>query len=191
MSKESFPSVAVFASGEGTLFQSIADPMICSKHGYSVHSLVTNKADCGAAQKARALGVEVLEFPRDCSHSSFCPNLIVLAGFLKKIPVEFLASFPNEFINSHPSLLPKFGGKGMYGTHVHKAVLDGKESVSGFTVHYVTKNYDEGQVLYQEEVPITAGETVDSLATKIKQREQAKLPELIGKLLKRQGQNGR
>lgn len=104
---------------------------------------------------------------------------IVLAGYLKKIPVQLLHAFPNKMINIHPSLLPKFGGKGMYGDFVHEAVLDAKEKESGITIHLVNEEYDKGEILAQYNFKLDSSETIDSLRTKIQLTEHLYFPSVV------------
>ena len=110
-------------------------------------------------------------------------NFIVLAGFLKKIPEELIQKFPEKIVNIHPSLLPKFGGKGMYGDYVHCAVLEANEKESGITIHLVNEEYDKGKILAQFSVPILPDETVETLREKIKKLEHTHLPRVIQTLL--------
>ncbi len=111
-------------------------------------------------------------------------DFIVLAGFLWKIPETFVQHYPHKIINLHPSLLPKYGGKGMYGLHVHKAVIDNKEKESGITIHYVNEHYDEGAIVFQEKVKIEPQETPQSLQNKIRQLEHQFLPATIERILR-------
>ena len=111
-------------------------------------------------------------------------DLIVLAGFLWKIPETLIKAFPKKIINIHPALLPKYGGKGFYGEHVHEAVVAAKEAYSGITIHYVNEVYDSGEIIFQTQVALDKDETPDSLAAKIHQLEQANFPVVIEKLLK-------
>jgi phosphoribosylglycinamide formyltransferase-1 len=104
------------------------------------------------------------------------PDLLVLAGFLKLIPEALIAAFPNRIINLHPSLLPKYGGKGMYGMHVHKAVLDAYEFESGITIHVVNERYDEGAILFQARCEVHQGDTAETLAERIHALEHIHLP---------------
>jgi len=104
---------------------------------------------------------------------------IVLAGYLKKIPEKLLLAFPNRIINIHPSLLPKFGGKGMYGDFVHKAVLDSKEKKSGITIHLVNEEYDKGEVLAQYNFKLDSSESIESLRTKIQLTEHLYFPKVV------------
>ena len=110
-------------------------------------------------------------------------KLIVLAGFLKKIPEKLIQQYPEQIVNIHPSLLPKFGGKGMYGDHVHNAVIESQEKNSGITIHLVNEEYDKGKILAQFSVPILPDETVETLREKIKKLEHTHLPRVIQTLL--------
>jgi phosphoribosylglycinamide formyltransferase-1 len=104
---------------------------------------------------------------------------VVLAGFLKKIPQAILRQFPNRMINLHPSLLPKFGGKGMYGMHVHRAVIEAKEKESGITIHYVNEHYDEGKIIEQIRTPIQVSDDSTSLFERIRQLEADHFPRVV------------
>jgi phosphoribosylglycinamide formyltransferase-1 len=110
-------------------------------------------------------------------------QLIVLAGFLKKIPEKLIQQFPEQIVNIHPSLLPKFGGKGMYGDHVHNAVIESQEKESGITIHLVNEEYDKGKILSQFSVPVAQNETVETLREKIRELEHTYLPQVIHTLL--------
>ena len=111
------------------------------------------------------------------------PSLIVLAGFLLKIPEKIIENFPNKIINIHPSLLPKYGGKGMYGINVHKKVIENQESESGISIHYVNQNYDEGKVIFQKSITISYPTDALNLSKKIHELEMKYFPEVIEKLL--------
>lgn len=112
------------------------------------------------------------------------PDLIVLAGFLWLFPKNLVAAFPNKIINIHPALLPKYGGKGMYGRFVHEAVFQNKEKVSGITIHYVTENYDEGAIIQQVSTPIEGIKSSEEIAKKIQKLEHEHYPIVIEKLIK-------
>jgi phosphoribosylglycinamide formyltransferase-1 len=114
------------------------------------------------------------------------PDLIVLAGFLLKFPESIVESYPNKIINIHPALLPKYGGKGMYGMNVHKAVVENKEKETGITIHFVNENYDEGNIIFQKTVALTATDSAENVAVKIQILEQENFPEVIEKLLSRE-----
>ncbi len=111
------------------------------------------------------------------------PNLIVLAGFLWKIGSDWVKEFSNKIINIHPALLPKYGGKGMYGTHVHKAVKENHETETGITIHYVNEAYDEGEVIFQAKVTIQNEDSIEIIASKVHKLEQANFPKVIQNLL--------
>ncbi len=134
--------------------------------------------------------VECLQKPIYPSiYLNFCKqqeaDLIVLAGFLKRIPPELIVHYPKNIINIHPSLLPKFGGKGMYGIHVHQAVIEAKERVSGITIHYVNEEFDKGEHIAQFSTTLSPDETSDSLAVKIHELEMKHFPIVIEELLKK------
>lgn len=111
------------------------------------------------------------------------PDLIVLAGYMRLIPVEFIQAFPNKIINLHPALLPEFGGKGMYGHHVHEAVIAAGRTETGISIHQVNERYDEGEILFQAKCPVFPDDTVDTLSERIHQLEHEHLPLLVEKLL--------
>ena len=111
------------------------------------------------------------------------PNLIVLAGFLWKIGSDWVNEFSNKIINIHPALLPKYGGKGMYGKHVHQAVKENHETETGITIHYVNEAYDEGEVIFQAKVTIENEDSIETIASKVFELEQANFPKVIQNLL--------
>ncbi len=115
---------------------------------------------------------------------SIDPDLIVLAGFLLKFPEAIIQAYPNKVINIHPALLPKYGGKGMYGMNVHKAVVENKETETGITIHYVNEHYDEGGIIFQKKVTVLGTDTAEVVAEKIHDLEQRFFPEVIAGLLK-------
>jgi phosphoribosylglycinamide formyltransferase-1 len=183
--------IAIFASGSGTNMQRIAEYF----HGnpaVEITVVVCNKTGAGVIQRAEKLQIPVVMIHR----SDFYQNeaitkqlldlqidLIVLAGFLWLIPDHLLQAFPQRIINIHPALLPKYGGKGMFGEHVHQAVIDAGEAASGITIHYVNEHYDEGAVIFQTSFLLAANETPDSLAQRIHQLEYRHFPEVIERLL--------
>ena len=115
--------------------------------------------------------------------TAYQPSLIVLAGFLWKLPEHMVHAFPNKIINIHPALLPKYGGKGMYGMRVHQAVKDAKENESGITIHYVNEHYDEGAIILQEKIAIAIDDSAAEIAKKVQQLEHHFLPITIDNLL--------
>jgi phosphoribosylglycinamide formyltransferase-1 len=110
-------------------------------------------------------------------------DFIILAGFLKKIPTDLIKKFPDRIVNIHPSLLPKFGGKGMYGQHVHKAVIEANEKKSGITIHFVNEEFDKGEIIAQFETELTEKDTPESLANKIHMLEMEHFPKVLEELL--------
>lgn len=180
-------NIAIFASGNGTNAERIIK-YFKDNNTAQVSIVLTNNSNAGVIKKAKALGVAVHIFNR----SGFYNNdevldilarnnveLIVLAGFLWLIPEQLIHKYPNKIINIHPALLPKYGGKGMYGTRVHEAVIANGDSKSGITIHWVNKNYDEGQVIFQAEFAIVDNETPQSLAKKIHTLEYKHFPKVI------------
>jgi phosphoribosylglycinamide formyltransferase-1 len=143
--------------------------------------------------KAEKLGVPTLliEKGRFFQGDGYIPELraagidfVVLAGFLWKIPPALVATYPQKMVNIHPALLPKFGGKGMYGANVHAAVLAAGETETGITIHYVNEHYDEGGTIFQARCPIVAGETPESLAAKVHALEHAHFAKVIEGVIK-------
>jgi len=186
-------NAAIFASGEGTnaenLFTYFAqDPRI------KIKLVITNRDDAGVIARAekhkktvQIIGKEALENYTD-KIIEFLKvekiDLIILAGFLLKIPEAFVKAFPRRIINLHPALLPKHGGKGMYGNHVHKAVIAQKDQESGITIHYVDEEYDRGDIILQAKCKVSPDETYTSLAEKIRQLELEYLPKAVEIFLK-------
>ena len=183
--------IAIFASGEGTNAERIIDHLSKSKAA-KVVLLISNNMKSGALDKAvqREVPIMILdrkEFFADESIIKFLISekidLIVLAGFLWMIPKNLIAAFPNKIINIHPALLPKHGGKGMFGSNVHKAVLVAKEKETGISVHFVNENFDEGKIIFQAKCPVESNDTPQTLSTKVQQLEHQHYPVVIEKLL--------
>ena len=184
-------TILIFASGSGTNAEQIIrhfSPMANVK----VAGVYTNNPSAFVIERAKELNVSTFVFSREQLNDSNAllaelkdknPNLIVLAGFLWKIPPHIVDAFPDKIINIHPSLLPKFGGKGMFGRHVHQAVIDAKELESGISIHYVNSQYDEGAIIFQAKTTVDPQETPDSLAQKIHKLEHQHFSEQIEKLL--------
>ena len=183
--------IVIFASGSGTNAENIYNYFQNYKD-ISIDSIFTNNPKAGVIERAERLKIPCYVFNRDdfvktdvvlnrLNESS--PDLIVLAGFLWLVPEKIIDAFENKIINIHPALLPKFGGKGMYGDRVHEAVIEADEKESGITIHWVNKHYDEGKTIVQEKVLIEKGETPDSLAEKIHDLEYEYFPKAIHDLL--------
>lgn len=125
--------------------------------------------------------IEALDLINFCDKHK--TNWVILAGFLKKIPIELVQKYPNRIINLHPSLLPKFGGKGMYGMHVHTAVVEAKEQKSGISIHFVNEEFDKGEIISQFETELSSDETPESLAAKIHDLEMTHFPEVVERVV--------
>ncbi|HMA40012.1 MAG TPA: phosphoribosylglycinamide formyltransferase [Gemmatimonadales bacterium] len=181
--------VAVLASGGGTNLQALLDA--CGPAAPArVTRVVSNRADAGALERARAAGIPgvVLRDPADAAELLAAlgdADLVVLAGYLKLIPAAAVARFPRRMINIHPALLPAFGGPGMYGHRVHAAVLASGATESGATVHYVDEQYDRGPIIAQRTVPVLPGDTAETLAARVLAVEHELLPQVVLELARR------
>ncbi len=183
--------LAIFASGRGTNAEAIIKFFKGHKE-VSVSLIVSNNPNAGVTKIAQQNNVPVIFISREgfYQNTSLVTELknrkiefIVLAGFLWLIPDYLINDFPNKIINIHPALLPKHGGKGMYGLKVHEEVLKSGEKESGITIHYVDENYDEGDIIIQKKCPVGKSETVTSLAGKVQELEHYHYPRIIEKLL--------
>ncbi len=183
-------NIVIFASGAGSNAQSIIDFFRGSEE-VAIALIVSNKAQAGVLKIAQTEEIDSLLIDKKViNNESFLEilsdcktDLIVLAGFLWKIPDYLIKAYENKIVNIHPSLLPKYGGKGMYGSHVHKAVIQNKEKESGITIHLVNEEYDKGKILLQEKVAVTQDDTTDSLAQKIHKLEHLHFAKTIKTLL--------
>jgi phosphoribosylglycinamide formyltransferase-1 len=185
-------NIVIFASGNGTNAERIASYFKDDKR-INISLILTNNPKAGVLSRAERLGIPALVFDRKTFYhtdevvgimESHETDLVVLAGFLWLVPQNVLKTFPNKIINIHPALLPKYGGKGMYGHHVHDAVIASGDNVSGITIHYVNEKYDEGQIIFQKEVAVEPSDTAKSLAGKIHELEYEHYPKVIEGLLK-------
>jgi phosphoribosylglycinamide formyltransferase-1 len=182
--------IVLFASGSGTNAENIIRHFKATKTA-SVEAVFTNKADAQVIQRAEKYQVPSQVFSKNDLETGkvlqeiniIQPDLIVLAGFLLKFPETIVSAYPDKIINIHPALLPKYGGKGMYGMHVHQAVVENKESKTGITIHYVNENYDEGNIIFQKEVAVLISDTPEVVAAKIHELEQDHFPAVIEKLI--------
>jgi phosphoribosylglycinamide formyltransferase 1 len=181
--------VAVLASGGGTNLQALLDA--CGPAAPArVTRVVSNRADAGALERARAAGIPavVLRDPADAAELLAAlgdADLVVLAGYLKLIPAAAVARFPRRMINIHPALLPAFGGPGMYGHRVHAAVLASGATASGATVHFVDEQYDRGPIIAQRTVPVLPGDTAETLAARVLAVEHELLPQVVLELARK------
>lgn len=172
--------VAVFASGSGSNAE-VLIKHFKSHDGIEVSLVVTNRYDAGVIARAGRAGIKVLKTSRKDLECGLTEKqlraenieLIVLAGFLLHIPRSIIQSFKDRIINIHPALLPKFGGKGMYGSHVHEAVLAAGDAESGITIHLVNEEYDKGRILVQYRCPVEESDTINTLAKRIQTLEHA------------------
>jgi phosphoribosylglycinamide formyltransferase-1 len=183
--------IAIFASGTGTNAARIMEHF--KEHpSIQVALVVCNKPDAGVLSIARSNNINtlIIEKERFFRGDAYLPELkaagisfIVLAGFLWKIPSALIQEFPGHMVNIHPALLPKYGGKGMYGHHVHEAVIAHQEAESGITIHYVDELYDHGKILFQESCTVEKTDTPSSLAAKINQLEYRNYARVIEECL--------
>ncbi|MBX6379186.1 formyltetrahydrofolate-dependent phosphoribosylglycinamide formyltransferase [Thermoflavifilum aggregans] len=183
--------IVILASGKGTNTAHLI-AYFNNKPIARVKAILCNVPHAGVIQVASQAGIPVMLLEKNTFYNTSIyldlvkkmkPDLIVLAGFLWKIPVSWIEAFPRRIINIHPALLPKFGGKGMYGNHVHEAVLQAGEAYSGITIHYVNEEYDAGDIIFQEKVKIEPTDTVETLAQKIHALEYQYYPQVIAGLL--------
>ncbi|MFN3403404.1 MAG: phosphoribosylglycinamide formyltransferase [Cytophagaceae bacterium] len=185
-------NIAIFASGSGSNAQNIIE-YFKDHSDIHVSVLMSNKKDALALERARKLGVPTDTFDREQFYNSdevlnklkvLQVDWIVLAGFLWLMPANLVKAFPNTIINIHPALLPKFGGKGMYGMHVHNAVFEAGEPESGISIHYVNENYDEGTLIFQAKCLVENGDTPETIAKKVQALEHEHFPKVVEELIK-------
>lgn len=187
----SMKRIVIFASGSGTNAENIIR-FFLNSNNVSVIQILTNNPHAKVLDRAKNLKVSALSFNRIAFTKTDDvlnilkannPDLIVLAGFLWKFPEKILNAYPNKVINIHPALLPKFGGKGMYGMHVHEAVVTNNETETGITIHYVNEHYDEGAIIFQAKCEVTPNDTPDDVAAKIHELEMEHFPKIVDRLL--------
>jgi phosphoribosylglycinamide formyltransferase-1 len=185
-------NIAIFASGNGTNAERLINYFGGSTQ-VKIKLIITNNEDAGIVNIANNYKKN-LQIISKATLTNYAEqfidflktekvDLIVLAGFLLKIPEELVHAFPNRIINIHPSLLPKYGGKGMYGKFVHEAVIANQEKQSGITIHFVNEEYDKGEIILQEKCTVNDSETIDSLAKKIQELEHHFLPLAVEKVV--------
>ena len=184
--------IVIFASGSGTNAENLIT-FFHNRDNASVIQVLTNNPHANVIERCNKLNVSCLSFNRTALYKTdhvlgvlkiVRPDLIVLAGFLWKFPKTILNAFPNKVINIHPALLPKYGGKGMYGMHVHNAVIANNEKESGITIHYVNEHYDEGAVIFQAKCDVLPSDLAKDVASKIHELEMEHFPEVVNTLLK-------
>ncbi len=183
--------IVIFASGSGTNAENIIKYFHERKNAEVTH-VFSNNLRAKVLKRAHDLKVKALHFDKESFYKTndvlnilkdAKPDVIVLAGFLWIFPKKIIDVFPNKVINVHPALLPKYGGKGMYGHHVHDAVIRNKEKESGITIHYVNEHYDEGAVIFQAKTSIAEGDSAEDVANAIHQLEYKHFPVVIEKVL--------
>lgn len=185
-------NLVIFASGGGTTLQAIIDTIEKKELDCKINLVVSNSPDAYALERAKNSGLETyvvqnkktdeIDLELEKVLSNYEIDLIVLAGYLKKIGSKLVNKY--TIINTHPSLIPKFCGKGMYGMKVHEAVVEAHEKISGATVHYVNQNYDEGNIISQTTIEVLPDDTADDVAEKVKAAEKIQLIEVIRNLSK-------
>lgn len=185
--------IAIFASGSGSNAQKIMEHFKYSD-GAEVALVLSNNPEAFVLQRADNFEIPTHVFDRHDFYESnevvdllkrLDIDLVVLAGFLWLVPDNLLKAFPNKIINIHPALLPKFGGKGMYGDRVHKAVIEAGEEEHGITIHFVNENFDEGEVIYQAKFRVEPGDTLEVIKFNGQQLEHLHYPKVIENLLKK------
>lgn len=183
--------IAIFASGNGSNAENIIQYFLEHKD-ISVDLVLTNNADAFVIERAAKFDVPVIIFNRSEFYQEEIVlerllihkiDFIVLAGFMWLVPSYLIQEFPMNIVNIHPALLPKYGGKGMYGEHVHKAVSASRETESGITIHFVNEKYDDGDIVFQKSIDIEEGEDPDTIAEKIHSLEYEYFPKVIEDLL--------
>ena len=182
-------NLVLFASGGGSSVENITRVFQDEKH-INISAIYCNNPNAGLFKRSFLDQFNIRLFNIDefingtilNELTDLAPDLIVLAGFLKKVPREIISNFSNKIVNIHPSLLPKYGGKGMYGINVHKAVLDNNEKSSGFSIHYVTEEYDEGNIIFQKFFEIDT-KNPEELSKKILVQEHKYYPKIIKQIL--------
>ncbi len=183
--------IAIFASGAGSNAQKIIEASRSKNSHFSVALIVCNNPKAGILKIAENAEIRLILVEKQAffnentlkntlNHEKV--DLIVLAGFLWKLPAGLVSEYPRKIINIHPALLPKYGGKGMYGAHVHQAVLNAKEKESGISIHYVDEHYDNGDLIFQAKCPVLENDTVETLAQRVHELEHRYYPQIIDKL---------
>lgn len=182
--------IVIFASGSGSNAENIIRHFLKNQSG-EVAAVFSNKANAGVLERAEKHNIATVVFSREelsegivlTKLQQFHPDLIVLAGFLLKFPEDIIDAYPGKIINIHPALLPKYGGKGMYGMHVHQAIIDNREAETGITIHYIDAHYDEGDIIFQKSVKLDGSETCEDVSRKVQQLEHEYFAQVIEKIL--------
>ena len=189
--KKTIKNIVVFASGSGSNAIKIYE-YFQKNQSVNIEAIYCNKKSAPVIQKFQNIGIRTIVFEKNNLDNggvlktllNLNPSLIILAGFLLKMPEEIISNFENRIINIHPALLPSYGGKGMYGINIHRSVVENSELFSGLTIHYVNKDYDKGAIIFQKKVELSKNETAETLSKKILKLEHLHYPRIIEKLLK-------
>tara|TARA_B100001971_G_C18246060_1_gene574317 strand:- start:903 stop:1481 length:579 start_codon:yes stop_codon:yes gene_type:complete len=186
--------IAIFASGSGVNTETICNYFIDSSE-IDVVLILSNNPNAFVLNRAKKFHIDTFIFKKSVFKNYLAIkdlfkkhkiDFIILAGFLLKIPNKMIKDYSDKIINIHPALLPKYGGKGMYGKHVHKAVIENKETISGITIHYVNNKYDDGKIIFQAKCNVKKNDTPESLANKINTLEYEYFPKIIASIIKNQ-----
>ena len=181
--------IAIFASGNGSNAEAIINHFSGNENEISL--ILSNNADAFVLERAKNHGIPSIIFSGSelktgkvlADLQAHNTNFIVLAGFMKLVPPTIVAAYPNRIVNIHPALLPKYGGKGMFGMNVHTAVIEAKEKESGITIHYVNEHYDEGNTIFQAECEVLPDDSPSDLAERIHVLEHTHFPKVIANLV--------
>lgn len=183
-------NIVLMASGSGSNAENIINYLRKKNLSCQFH-IITNKKEAFVLNRAKKMDVPAQIITKKQNDEGILlqkmkeinPDLIVLAGYLLLFPSEIIKNFPDKIINIHPALLPKYGGKGMYGNFVHEAVIANKETETGITIHYVSEHYDEGAIIFQAKTSIAENDTAEDVAQKVHQLEYEHFPKVIERLL--------
>ncbi|WP_152286313.1 phosphoribosylglycinamide formyltransferase [Flavicella marina] len=178
--------LVILASGSGSNAENIIR-YFQNSDSVKVTSVISNRKEAKVLERAKNLGISHTYFPKKAfledeivlKHLKENADFVILAGFLLKVPQNIVAAFPDKIINIHPALLPKYGGKGMYGMNVHTAVKEAGETETGITIHYVNENYDEGAIIFQAKTAVATTDTPEDIANNIHKLEHANFPKVI------------
>ena len=190
MSEKKNKKIIIFASGDGTNAEEIIK-YFKNNNKVNIQLILTNNPNAGVLKRAKKHQIPAIFYNNQAFENkivfeilnSLNPNLIVLAGFIRKIPNTIISRFPNKIINIHPALLPSHGGKGMFGIEVHKSVIRSNDSKTGVTIHYVNSNYDEGKIIFQKSLKVDPSDSPESLFRRVQKLEYKYYSLIIEKLL--------
>lgn len=185
-------NLAVLISGSGSNLQALIDSCKDENFPAQINVVISNRPDAYGLKRAEKEGIPAITIDHTTYENrnsfedaiqnalkEYPVDLICLAGFMRILTADFINEWPNKIINTHPALLPKFGGKGMYGEHVHRAVIEAGEQKSGASIHYVIPEVDQGPVIIQKTVPVLEGDTIETLSTRVIEQEHIAYPEAV------------